>query len=148
MGPRTPLLVAALLQVACYNYVPLAQSRLTPTTYLAITLTDIGSEELARSLGPDVRVVRGRFVAAQERGLAMSVQAVESGRGGVSRWAGETVVVPEEFVRAAQERRVSRGKMALLAGASLFGMVVAYRAFGPGASGGTPSSAGSGPGAR
>lgn len=142
------LVAAASLHVGCYNYLPLSQSHLTPATYLAITLTDAGSEGLAGSLGPDARVVRGRFLAAAERGLSISVQAVESRRGSVARWAGETVVVPGEFVRAAEERRSSRGKAFLLAGASLLAMVAAYQAFGTGASGGAPSGSGSGPGSH
>lgn len=149
MTRRTALLVAtASLQLSCYNYLPLHSSDVMPATYLAITLTDAGSEELAHSLGPNARVVRGRFLAVGERSLSLSVQAVESRRGVVARWAGETVVVPGRFVWTAEERRISHGKVALLAGASLLAVVVAYKAFVPSASGGTPASSSSGPGAQ
>jgi len=43
--------------------------------------------------------------------------------------------VPGEFVRGVEQRRASRGKTFLLAGASMLGFVVAYQAFGPGLSG-------------
>lgn len=144
MGARAALLMgAAWLQVGCYNYLPLRRSALAPSSYLAITLTETGSDELGRYLGPDVLVVRGRYLGPTQRGLALSVEAVESRRGDISRWAGETVVVPGEFVRALEERQPSRSKTALLAGAAVFGFVLAYETFGPGASGGSP---GGGPG--
>lgn len=146
MRARAALLVtAATLQVGCYNYLPLRRSALVPSTYLAITLTESGSEELGPYLGPGVLVVRGRFLTATDRGLAISVSSVELARGQILEWKGETVTVPGEFVRSVEERQAARGKTALLAGASLLGMVVAYQAFGPGSSGGAGPGSGSGP---
>ncbi len=71
------LVLVALLQVGCYNYLPLRRSTLVPSSYLAVTLTESGSEELARYLGPNPFVVRGRYLSATERGLAISVESVE-----------------------------------------------------------------------
>lgn len=144
-APAALLLLFASAQVACYNYLPLRRSALVPSTYLAITLTESGSEELSPYLGPSVLVVRGRFLTATERGLAISVSSVELRRGEILEWKGETVLVPGEFVRSVEERQPAHGKTALLAGASLLGMVVAYQAFGPGSSGGSASASGSGP---
>jgi hypothetical protein len=139
------LAAAVTAQVACYNYLPVRRSTLAPSTYLALTLTDDGSDELARYLGPGVLVVRGRFLAATERGLAISVGSVELRRGDILEWKGETVVVPGEFVRAVEERQVAHGKTVLLAGVSLFAMVVAYQAFGPTSAGGSGGGSGGGP---
>src|SRR6266487_798819 len=91
-------IVTGLLLVGCYNYLPLRRSSLVPSSYLAVTLTEYGSDELARYLGPNAHVVRGRYLAATDRGLALSVESVGSPRGDIARWAGETVVVPREFV--------------------------------------------------
>ena len=146
MRSRIVLLVAGVsTQVGCYNYLPVRRSTLTPSTYLALTLTDDGSDELTRYLGPGVVVVRGRFLSAVERGLAISVGSVELRRGEILEWKGETVVVPGEFVRGVEERQVAHGKTVLLAGASLFAMVVAYQAFGPGSAGGSGGGSGGGP---
>jgi len=141
------LLAAASLQVGCYNYLPLRRSSLEPSSYLAVTLTESGSEELARYLGPNAFVVRGRYLAATDRGLALAVEAVESRRGDIARWAGETVVVPGEFVRGVEQRQVSRSKVVLLTGVAVAGLIVAYQAFGPAAAGG-PSGGGGGPSPR
>src|SRR2546429_5250559 len=67
-------IVTGLLLVGCYNYLPLRRSSLVPSSYLAVTLTESGSEELARYLGPNPFVVRGRYLSATERGLGTSVE--------------------------------------------------------------------------
>ncbi len=141
-------MVATLLQVGCYNYLPLSRSHLVPSTYLAVTLTESGSDELAPYIGPNVLVVRGRFLSATERGLVLSVSAVENQRGNSFEWKGESVVIPGEFVRRVEERRVARSKTVLLAGASVAGFLITYAAFGPGASGTDPMGTGAGPSPR
>ena len=149
MHPRGALLVAgALVHAGCYNYVPLRRSGLVPSVYLAIMLTESGSDELARYVGPNVLVVRGRYLGPNERGLALSVESVESRRGDVARWAGETVVVPGEFVRSLEQRRPSWSKTFLSVGASVVGFVVVYEAFAPGSSGAAAGGISSGPGRR
>ena len=138
MSLRIAVVVAfTLLTTECYNYTPLRRSELTPSTYVAVTLTESGSEELAQYLGPNILVVRGRFLSATDRGLVVSVAAVESRRGDNLEWKGESVAIPGEFVRDVEERHPANGKTVLLAGASLFGFFAAYAAFGPGASGAT-----------
>jgi hypothetical protein len=103
--------------------------------FVAVTLTESGSEQLAPSIGPSILVVRGRFLSATDRGLVVSVAAVENRRGNIFEWKGESVVIPGEFVRSLEERRGAVGKTALLAGASLASFFAAYAAFGPGAGG-------------
>jgi len=149
MSSRLVLLVAAASMLAgCYNYVPLRRVALVPSTYLAVMLTESGSEELAPYIGPNVLIVRGRFLSGTDRGLVLSVLAVEGRRGEVLEWKGETVTVPGEFVRSLEERKSATGKTVLLAGASLAGFFAAYAAFGPGVGGATPGGIGTGPAPR
>jgi hypothetical protein len=146
MRLRVAIVVAvAWWQTGCYNYLPLRRSQVVPSMYLAVTLTQSGTEELTRYLGPEILVVRGRFLSATERGLTLSVSSVETRRGGTLEWRGETVVVPGDFVWDLEERHVARVKTVLLAGASVAGFFLAYAAFGPGATGTTPSGGGGGP---
>jgi hypothetical protein len=139
---------AVAVLAACYNYAPLRRSQLSPSTYVALTLTEAGSEELAPYIGPNVLVVRGRFLSATDRGLVVSVSAVENRRGDVLEWKGESVGVPGEFVRALEERHPATGKTVMLAGVSLAGFFVAYAAFGPGVGGATSGGSGPGPSPR
>jgi hypothetical protein len=141
--------VVAMLLVAttsaCYNYVPIGRSQLAPSSFLAVRLTDPGSDLLATYLGPEVRVVRGHFMRADESAFVLSVASVESRRGESYSWQGETVTVPNEFIWTMEERHPARAKTALLALASIAAFFVTYAAFGPGASGTTPSGGGQGP---
>ncbi len=125
--PVAFVVTVALLDAACYNYMPMRRS------------------SLARALGPTAFVVRGRYLSATDRGLALAVESVELRRGDILRWAGETVVVPGEFVREVEQRTISRSKVALLAGAAVAGFVVANRAFGPASDGGVSGGGGPGP---
>jgi hypothetical protein len=143
-----PMIGIAVMQMGCYNYLPLRRSSLVPSAYLAVTLSESGSEELTSYLGPNAWVVRGRYLAATERGLALSVESVESRRGDISHWAGETVIVPGEFVRGVEQRQVSRSKVVLLAGAVAAAFVVTYQAFGSASSGGLGGAGGPGPSPR
>lgn len=136
------MVVALALQSACYNYVGLHARGLAPSSYVAVTLTEAASDELARYLGPEALIVRGRYLGPLESGLSLSVESVESRRGIISRWAGETVVVPGEFVRQIEERHAAGSKTLLLAGAALGGLVVVFRAFGQAGSGGIASPGG------
>jgi hypothetical protein len=128
------LVVVVVSQIGCYNYTPLGRSSLVPSSYLAVTLTESGAEELAPYIGPSMLVVRGRFLDASERGLRLSVATVENRRGDLLVWNGESVVIPGEFVRSVETRQTAAGKTALLAGTALVGVFAAYAAFGPGAS--------------
>ena len=135
-------LALAAVAAGCYNYEPLGRTHLAPSTHVEVTLTESGSEELARYVGPNVLVIRGRFLGAADRGLALSVEAVENRGGQTVEWKGETVVVPGEFVRSLQQRHMAATKTVLLAGASLAGFLAANAAFGPGASGTVPGGGG------
>ena len=149
MHGRVVVLVAvASLQSGCYNYLPLRRSGLEPATFVAVTLTDAGSEELAPYVGPNVYVVRGRVAGTTEREVTLSVFEVETRRGAVLEWKGENLVVPGEFVRSLEQRQTATGKTVLLAGVSLAGFFAAYAAFGPGVGGATPPGSGTGPSPR
>ena len=142
---RFLVVAAVLFQAGCYNYMPLGRARLSPSSHLSLMLTEAGSEELASYLGLNVRIVKGRFLSASERGLVVSVNSVETRQGDIVPWNGESVTLPGEFIHSIEERHAAAGKTVLLAGASLTGFFVAYAAFGnPGATG--TSAAGGGQG--
>ncbi len=135
------VIAAASFEAGCYNYLP-RPAQLEPAMYLAVTLTDSGSEALAKYVGPNIKVVRGHFLSATDQQLALSVVAVETRRGAILEWRGETVTMPGEFVRSVEERQLGKAKTMLFAGVSLVGFFVAASAFGPGASGGSASGGG------
>lgn len=135
---RTILTVAvALLGAGCYDYAPVSSLTPEPGAFVAATLTDAGSIELARLLGPGVYVVRGRYLGDSDAGMQISVSSVELQRGDELSWQGETVVLPDNTVAALAQRRLSRGRSALLVGAGVTGIVASTAAFVLGVAGGT-----------
>src|SRR5207248_11619618 len=108
----------------CYNYSPLTQPTPEPGAYLAVTLTDAGSVDLARYLGPSVFVARGRYVGQEDNGLVLAVSSVELVRGDQVPWAGERVTLPNDRIAAVQVRQPSKGRSPLLVGVAITGLVV------------------------
>jgi len=112
------------LTAGCYNYHPLATTSPEPGSYVAATLTDQGSTDLARYLGPNVFVVRGRYIGDGEAGIQVSVSAVELKRGDDVSWAGETITLPPDAVASLEVRHLAKGRTLLLAGAGAGSLVV------------------------
>ena len=128
---RVALAIAVWFGAAgCYNYVPLETPAPQPDTPIAVVLTDAGSQELTRYLGPNVAVVRGRLLSHDEAALAVSVTSAETRYGDLFTWRGETVTLPARLVASVRERRLAKGRSLLLAGASLAALTATSAAFG------------------
>ncbi len=123
------LIAAACLLGGCYNYDPLITASPEPGTYVSLSLTDAGSQELARYLGPNVFIVRGRYLQHGDGGLLVSVASVELKLGNEVSWAGETVALPDSAISAIEVRQLARGRSALLLGAGVAGLVATSAAF-------------------
>lgn len=139
------LITLLYLTAGCYNYSPLTTPSPEPGTYLAVTLTDAGSDELARSLGPAAFIVRGRYMSTDERGMLISVTSVETKQGFANPWAGETVAVPDHSVASLDVRRFAKGRSFLLAGVGAGGLVATTIAFSLLGTGSSPNPGGGRP---
>ncbi|HKW41971.1 MAG TPA: hypothetical protein VJN39_12045 [Gemmatimonadales bacterium] len=124
------LLTTCVTAPACYNYTHLTTPDPRPGAYLALTLTDAGSDSLTRYLGPNVLLVRGRYRSTDGGAFLVSVTSVETREGLQDSWAGETVRIPIGSVASCEMRQLAKGRSALLAGASVVGVVAAAAAFG------------------
>jgi hypothetical protein len=122
-------MVALCLSVACYNYRPLATPSPQSGSYVAATLTDGGSRDLARYLGRNVFVVRGRYLGESDAGILVSVSSVELTRGEDVSWAGEMITLPTDAVASLEVRRLAKGRTVLLAGVGAGGLVATTLAF-------------------
>src|SRR5256884_14395 len=123
-------IAAACLTAGCYNYSPLTQPTPEPGASVSVTLTDAGSVDLARYLGPSVFVVRGRYVGTDDHGLVLSVSSVELVRGDEVAWAGERVTLPDDRIASVQVRQLSKRRSVLLVGVGITGLVATTAAFG------------------
>lgn len=143
---RTLGLIGVLcLTAGCYNYNPLTTPSPEPGTHVAVTLTDPGSENLVRSLGPEAFILRGRYLGDSDQGMLFSVSSVETRRGIEQPWQGETVTVPADAVASMDVRRLAKGRSLLLAGLGVGGLVVTTVAFSLIGSGTSPNPGGGPP---
>lgn len=141
---RAAVFVATVVFAAgCYNYNPLTAPSPEEGTYVAVTLTDAGTADLARALGPSVFVVHGRYVGGDADGMQLSVSSVELIRGDEIDWRGERVTVPNDDIASVHVRQLSKGRSVLLVGVGLTGFVATTVAFA--LNGGQNSGGASGP---
>ena len=140
---RSPslLLIAALL-AGCYTYAPLPTPTPVSGTRVSAALTDSGSFELARLLGPRIVAVDGRVLSASESALVLAVFRTRNRSEQEASWRGETVSLPHRMVANLQARTFSTGRSLLLTGAVLVGSVALFEAFKTGSTAGGPASGG------
>jgi hypothetical protein len=143
---RQSLVVFATLCAACHSYVPLTTPTPRPGTTVAATLTEAGSVSLSGYIGPDAAVVRGRLLGNGQQGMTLSVRAVVQRPGYELSWSGESVTLLHTAIARVDERRLSKGRSALLALTGTAALVALIRGFDLAVSG-TSSRVTGGPGA-
>ena len=121
---RLRAVVAGLLflpwATGCYTYVPLWQGTPRAGTLVAVGLSDRGRAELANRIGPGVRQLTGRVATLSDSSLTLAVSSVTYiGPGAPMTWNGEMVVIPREVVSGIQERRLSKSRSWIAAGAAV-----------------------------
>lgn len=116
-------LVPVLLP-ACYVYAPVSASP-EPGMRLAIELNDVGRVGMANNVGPEVARVEGLVQSRSESVYVIRVSEVVGLYGARTRWSGEPVTLRPEYMRSVRERRLSRGRTAML----VSGLAVAFGTF-------------------
>lgn len=108
--------VLALGLAGCYAHVPLYTAP-DPGTRVLLELNDRGRVALEQNVGPEVASVEGVVTAVVDSQLVVSVTKTRGLYGPEVRWAGESVVFRQEYLRAMGERRYSRARTFALASA-------------------------------
>src|ERR1044071_5972026 len=113
----------------CYGYYPAS----TPAPVgrdVQVTLSDSGSFALARQVGPSTAAIDGRLASDSGNAMVLSVTNVRRRDGSEIDWKGERVTVPRPIVIKVEERRFSRGRTTLFAGALALGLIGTHQALG------------------
>lgn len=115
---RAAIAMLLLLTSGCYAYTTVPPTDLTPGggRELRLTLTDAGSAELWRVLGPRAEAVDGRVTARDSSAFSVAVAQVVRSSGTEERWSGELIRVPQPAVARVQSRRFSTARTMLVAG--------------------------------
>ena len=130
---------------ACYESVPVELGRVQPGTKLRVSLTDAGSDSLARYLGPGVESVDGKLIQTSDTGVSLAVSQVAMKSGQDQFWKGETVVIPRYSLATVQERRIAKTRSFLLGGIFVAALASIRLSGVGGSNGGGTSPGGGGP---
>lgn len=121
---RLPLLGAAGLLAGCYTYTPLQTLDPAPQQRVAMVLTDQGRVGAGPVIGAGVARIDGALIGSTDSDFTLQVAGVTDIRGTMSRWSRETITLRRSWVGNAYERRFSKSRTYLLAGALTAGFVV------------------------
>jgi hypothetical protein len=113
----------------CYGYYPSTIASPVGRS-VQVTLTDSGAVVLARQVGASAEAIQGRFTADSGNALVLAVTGVHQRDGNDVDWKGERVAIPRPLVVKVQERRFSRARTALFAGAIGVSAIALRQAFG------------------
>ena len=103
----------------CYTLVPVANTGIPAGATVALDINDAGRVALGGTMGPEIGQVEGRLVEQTSSAYVVSVNAVRMLRTNAEQaWTGERVTIPTEHVRSVSERRLSKGRTAIIAGAA------------------------------
>ncbi len=135
-SPRAGLGVALLaaLVAGCYTYQPMVTTP-EPGSTLALDLNDQGRVGMRSAIGPEIARVEGALVGASDTAYQLRVSETLGLYGVRSRWSGEAVSLPREYVGVVTEKRFSRQRtfVAVLGGvAAAMAFVVTRDLFGLG----------------
>lgn len=138
-GAALALLLVPQL-AGCFQHVGVPATGRPTGAEVAVSITDRGREVMTPLVGANVRRINGRVVSSTDTALVLAVTSVDHLRGEPDRWGGENVAVPRDFISTVGERRLSRGRTAIVLGVVAVGVAVASRiaieGFGTGNGGG------------
>jgi hypothetical protein len=100
--------VSVLLLCSCYTYRNTAVGDAALMTPVRVELTEEGSQEITKQVGPRGSVLEGVLAAKSDSALIFGVTALTRTNGVEETWHGEHVTVPASSVSRIQLRKLSR----------------------------------------
>ena len=124
------LLLAVLVAGGCYRYVAAPASGVEPGMKVRAVLSDHGTADLARYLGPSVTAVEGQVISSSEIEMIVAVSLTELHSGMENYWNNEQVALPRNALASVYLQRFSGARTALLAGGITAGGLLLNAALG------------------
>jgi hypothetical protein len=109
------MIALAGVSSGCFQYVPLAPQAAAVGSQVRIELSDRGVVSVQPALGKSVTAVEGTVRGAAADSLTIALADVERRGSGTQTWAGETLVLKAEDIRAISERRLSQKRTTVVA---------------------------------
>src|SRR5829696_3929185 len=113
--------------VACYTATGVPHDALPSGARVYVELTEPGTRELARFVGPNIREVYGDVREGSGANLVLALRSVTDRRAIETPWTGELVTIPHAEIAAIRERKLSRKRSWLFAAAVTAALVATGR---------------------
>ena len=127
---RASIALLGLVASGCYTAISVDTGAVRPGARVYVDLTESGTTDLARYLGPNIREVYGDVSARSDSAIVVSLRSVTDRRAIETLWAGERVPVPRVAIAELRERRLSKQKSWLFGAGFVAGLFLTGRAFG------------------
>lgn len=102
---------ASLLASGCYNYRDVNTGTSIPAeTFVRVELTDAGTTNVTKAIGPYVMWLEGPVETAGSDGVTLRVTTLRRRGEGDTRWIGEQLKLGREDIRYMRSRQLSRGR--------------------------------------
>lgn len=119
------IVVCAFLLCGCYTYRNTAVGDAAIMTPVRVELTEEGSQEITRQVGPRGGILEGVLTARSDSALVFGVTSLTRMNGVEETWHGEHVTVPRSLISRVQVRKFSRFNTGLfIAGLVAGGLLV------------------------
>lgn len=114
---RAGVLSLTVLSTGCYTYQEVATGpTIAPGGVVRIELTDNGTADLAKQIGPYVMVIEGTVQSNTDQGITLGVSSLRRRGEADTKWTGDALTVPRMDVRVLSQRTPSRTKTAVAIG--------------------------------
>jgi hypothetical protein len=118
-------LVSLLIASGCYSYLPAPAGPIKPESTMRVYLSTNGSNDLTRSVGPDVVSLDGYVIGQSDTTLELSVTSLQRQNRDADRWQGERVVIPRTYVDRIAVREFDRTRTVVAALVAIGGLLIA-----------------------
>jgi hypothetical protein len=102
------IVVSAILLCGCYTYRNTAVGDAAIMTPVRVELTEEGSQEITKQVGPRGTMLEGVLTAKSDSSLVFGVTALTRINGVEETWRGEHVTVRRSLVSRVQVRKFSK----------------------------------------
>jgi hypothetical protein len=126
------MIVGALLLCSCYSYRSTEIGNTALMTPVRVELTENGSEEITKQVGPRSSSLEGLITGKSESTFVFGVTALTRTNGVEETWHGERVTVPTSSVSRIQLRKFSPLNTSLFVAGLIAGGLLVKTVAGPG----------------
>jgi hypothetical protein len=102
------VILGVFLLCGCYTYRNTAVGDAALMAPVRVELTEDGSQEIAKQVGPRGSILEGVVAAKSDSSIIFGVTALTRFNGVEETWHGERVTVPTSFVSRMQLRKFSK----------------------------------------